>query len=70
MTALVKCRASSAAAVSLTRIDDHSMATLGSPVCCFMASLITADGEVTDEGTREFLRNYMTELQMEQERTT
>ena len=32
------------------------MATLGSPVCCFMASLITADGEVTDEGTREFLR--------------
>lgn len=38
------------------------MATLGSPVCCFMASLITADGEVTDEGTREFLRNYITEL--------
>jgi hypothetical protein len=35
------------------------MATLGSPVCCFMASLITADG---DEGTRKFLRNYMTEL--------
>jgi chromate reductase len=27
-----------------------------------MASLITADGEVTDEGTRQFLRNYMTEL--------
>ena len=26
------------------------------------ARLITADGEVTDEGTREFLRNYMTEL--------
>ena len=28
----------------------------------FKPGLITADGEVTDEGTREFLRNYMTEL--------
>jgi hypothetical protein len=38
------------------------MAMLGSPVCCFIATLITADGEVTDEGAREFLRNYRTEL--------
>ena len=28
----------------------------------FKPGLITADGEVTDEGTQEFLRNYMTEL--------
>jgi chromate reductase len=28
----------------------------------FKPGLITADGEVTDEGTAEFLRNYMTEL--------
>jgi hypothetical protein len=33
------------------------LATLDSPECCFMASLITADGEVTYKGTREFLRN-------------
>src|SRR5207253_8606187 len=28
----------------------------------FKPGLITADGEVTDEATQEFLRNYMTEL--------
>ena len=28
----------------------------------FKPGLITADGEVTDDGTREFLRNYMTEM--------
>lgn len=28
----------------------------------FKEGLITADGEVTNESTREFLRNYMTEL--------
>jgi len=28
----------------------------------FKPGLITADGEVSDEGTAEFLRNYMTEL--------
>jgi len=28
----------------------------------FKPGLITADGEVTDESTQEFLRNYMTEL--------
>lgn len=28
----------------------------------FKEGLITTDGEVTDEGTEEFLRNYMTEL--------
>ena len=28
----------------------------------FKPGLISADGEVTDEGTQEFLRNYMTEL--------
>src|SRR4029453_9726626 len=28
----------------------------------FRPGLITADGEVTDEATQEFLRNYMTEL--------
>lgn len=28
----------------------------------FKPGLITADGEVTDEGTKKFLRNYMTEL--------
>jgi chromate reductase len=28
----------------------------------FKPGLITADGEVTDEGTQEFLRNYMTEM--------
>ena len=28
----------------------------------FKPGLITADGEVTDEGTQEFLRSYMTEL--------
>lgn len=28
----------------------------------FKPGLITADGEVTDKGTAEFLRNYMTEL--------
>jgi chromate reductase len=28
----------------------------------FKPGLITADGEVTDEGTQEFLRNYLTEL--------
>jgi chromate reductase len=28
----------------------------------FKPGLITADGEVTDERTQEFLRNYMTEL--------
>ena len=28
----------------------------------FKPGLITADGEVTDEATEEFLRNYMTEL--------
>ena len=29
----------------------------------FKPGLISAEGEVTDEGTAEFLRNYMTELQ-------
>jgi chromate reductase, NAD(P)H dehydrogenase (quinone) len=28
----------------------------------FKPGLITAEGEVTDEKTREFLRNYMQEL--------
>jgi len=28
----------------------------------FKSGLITADGEVTNEATQEFLRNYMTEL--------
>ena len=28
----------------------------------FKPGLITAQGEVTDEATQEFLRNYMTEL--------
>ncbi len=28
----------------------------------FKPGLITAEGEVTDESTQEFLRNYMTEL--------
>ena len=28
----------------------------------FKPGLITADGEVTDEGTKQFLQNYMTEL--------
>jgi chromate reductase len=28
----------------------------------FKEGLITADGELTNESTREFLRNYMTEL--------
>ena len=28
----------------------------------FKPGLITADGEVTNEATQEFLRNYMTEL--------
>jgi chromate reductase len=28
----------------------------------FKPGLITADGEVTDDRTREFLRNYMSEL--------
>ena len=28
----------------------------------FKPGLITANGEVTDEATQEFLRNYMTEL--------
>ena len=28
----------------------------------FKPALITAQGEVTDEATQEFLRNYMTEL--------
>ena len=28
----------------------------------FKPGLITADGEVTDEATQEFLRNYMTEM--------
>lgn len=28
----------------------------------FKPGLITADGEITDAGTQEFLRNYMTEL--------
>ena len=28
----------------------------------FKPGLITADGEVTDDATQEFLRNYMTEM--------
>jgi chromate reductase len=28
----------------------------------FLPGLITAEGEVTNESTAEFLRNYMTEL--------
>ena len=28
----------------------------------FKPGLITADGDVTDQGMQEFLRNYMTEL--------
>jgi chromate reductase len=28
----------------------------------FKPGLITAEGEVTDEGTKKFLQNYMTEL--------
>lgn len=30
----------------------------------FKPGLITADGEVTDEGTEKFLRNYMDELHL------
>jgi hypothetical protein len=60
MTALVKCRASSAAAVSLTRIDDHSHGHARQPHMLLHGH--HGRCEVTDEGTREFLRNYMTEL--------